>query len=63
MSIGSTSTYRGPARLILGGLIVELLSLFGLHHPFGFLAFAMLGCTLIGAGVLLYIILAARRAA
>ena len=61
----SSAEKRGliwPGRLILFGLVVELLSLFGLHHPFGFMSFAMLGCSLIGAGMLLYIISAARGA-
>lgn len=43
-------------RLILAGLAVELLSLFGLHHPLGFMAFAALGCSLIGAGVVVFLV-------
>lgn len=42
-------------RLILGGLVVELLSLFGLRHPMGFMAFAAIGCTLMGAGIALFL--------
>ena len=41
--------------LILAGLVVELLSLFGLHHPLGFMAFAAFGCTLMGAGVVIFV--------
>ena len=41
--------------LILAGLVVELLSLFGLHHPLGFMFFAALGGTLIVAGVLIFV--------
>ncbi|GMR22044.1 MAG: hypothetical protein BMS9Abin37_0370 [Acidobacteriota bacterium] len=43
-------------RLILAGLVVELLSLFGLHHPLGFMAFAALGCTLMGAGIVIFVV-------
>ncbi len=43
------------SRLILAGLIVEVLSLFGLHHPLGFMLFAGLGCTSIIAGVLIFV--------
>ena len=42
-------------RLILAGLVVELLSLFGLHHPMGFMIFAAVGCTAMVAGVLLFL--------
>ena len=51
---------RWPVRLLLAGLLVELLSLFGLHHPFGFMLFASVGCTLIGAGLITYLLLASR---
>lgn len=43
-------------RLLLAGLVVELLSLFGLHHPLGFMAFAAVGCTLMGAGIALFLL-------
>ena len=43
-------------RLILAGLAVELVSLFGLHHPLGFLFFAGVGCTLIVAGILIFLV-------
>lgn len=42
-------------RLILAGLVVELLSLFGLHRPMGFMVFFIIGCTLVVAGVVLYL--------
>ena len=43
-------------RFILAGLVVELLSLFGLHHPLGFMAFAAIGCTLMGAGIVIFLL-------
>ncbi len=36
----TTTRFYWSMRLILAGLVVELLSLFGLHHPLGFMAFA-----------------------
>ncbi len=42
-------------RLILAGLAVELLSLFGLYRSWGFMLFAVAGITPIVAGVALYI--------
>jgi len=43
------------ARLILAGLAVEFFSLFGLKHPWGFLLFSIGGCSLMAAGILLYL--------
>jgi len=43
------------ARLIIAGLTVELISLFGLKHPWGFLLFSLGGCSLMVAGVVLYL--------
>ena len=43
-------------RFILAGLVVELLSLFGLHHPLGFMIFAGVGCTLIVLGIAIFIV-------
>lgn len=51
----TTRRFYWSMRLILGGLVVELLSLFGLHHPMGFMAFAAIGCTLIAAGVVFFL--------
>ncbi len=48
--------FHWSMRLILAGLVVELLSLFGLHHPLGFMVFAGLGCTLMGAGIVLFVV-------
>ncbi len=48
--------FHWSMRLILAGLVVELLSLFGLHHPLGFMVFAGLGCTLMGAGIVLFLV-------
>ena len=46
--------YR-PMWLILAGLVIELLSLFWLHHPLGFMFFSAFGATLIVAGVLIFV--------
>ena len=48
--------FRWSARLTLAGLAVELVSLFGLHHPLGFMLFAAVGCTLVFAGVALFVV-------
>ncbi len=42
-------------RLILAGLTVELLSLFGLYRSWGFMLFSVAGITPIVVGVALYI--------
>ena len=47
--------FRWATRLIVAGLVVELLSLFRLHHPLGFMFFMAFGFTLTGAGVLIFI--------
>jgi hypothetical protein len=49
------ANFRRAQRLILAGLVVELLSLVGLYRPWGFLMFSMGGITLIGLGVVFYI--------
>ncbi len=46
---------RWALRLIFVGLLVELASLVMLHHPIGFLTFALGGGTLLVAGVLCYV--------
>ena len=51
---GVSPPFRWAVRLILAGLVVELLSLFGLHHPLGFMFF-MFGFTLTGTGVLVFV--------
>ena len=43
------------ARLILAGLGVELVSLIGLKHPWGFLLFSTVAFVLIVVGILLYL--------
>ena len=43
------------ARLILAGLGIELVSLVGLKHPWGFLLFSAVACVLIVAGIVLYL--------
>ena len=42
-------------RLILAGLVVELLSLLGLYRSWGFMLFAVAGIAPVVAGVALYI--------
>ena len=41
--------------LLIAGLVAEALSLFGLHTPAGFIAFAIFGAGLITAGILTYL--------
>jgi hypothetical protein len=48
-------------RLVLIGLLIELVSFLGLRHPWGFLLFVIGGCTLVGAGVVLYFASILRR--
>ena len=43
------------ARLIIVGLTVEFISLFGLKHPWGFLLFSVGGCSLMAVGIVLYL--------
>lgn len=40
--------------LIVSGLLVEIGSLFALHHALGFMAFLFGGCTLMVLGILLF---------
>jgi hypothetical protein len=42
------------AWLIVAGLVIEIISLFGLKHPWGFLLFTG-GCALMVVGILLYL--------
>ena len=56
MSSDPSLLVRWSIRLILAGLVVELISLFGLHHPWGFLMFSMASCVLIAGGVGLYLL-------
>ena len=55
MTENATRWFYRSIWLILAGLIVELLSLFGLHHPLGFMFFAAFGCTLMVAGILIFV--------
>lgn len=48
-------------RLVFAGLLIELASFFGLTHPWGFMLFAVAGCTLLGAGIVLYFVSVLRR--
>ena len=43
-------------RLTLLGLLVEIGTLFKLHHSLGFMIFMVLGCTLIGAGIVCFLL-------
>ncbi|MGH9461712.1 MAG: hypothetical protein ACRD1X_10880 [Vicinamibacteria bacterium] len=42
-------------RLILAGLAVELVSLFGLNHPLGFMLFVAVGCSLMALGIMIFL--------
>jgi len=53
--------FRWAIRLTLAGLVVELLSLFRLHHPLGFMFFMAFGFTLTGAGVFMFVYYMLRR--
>lgn len=55
-SAKAESRYSWSIRLTVAGLVVELGSLFGLHHPLGFMIFAILGCSLVAAGVVLFVV-------
>ncbi len=55
MTEKSRGRFRWSMRLTLAGLGVELVSLFGLHHPLGFMLFSMVGATLIAAGVVTFV--------
>ena len=46
---------RRAAILVLIGLAIELLSLFMLETPTGFLLFAICGGTFLGLGILIYL--------
>ncbi len=52
---------RRAGLLLLTGLAVEALSLVGLNTPAGFLTFAILGGSLIGAGILVFLWTVYRR--
>ena len=43
-------------RLILAGLVVEIGTLFALHHALGFMIFMSVGCTLMGAGIVSFVL-------
>lgn len=46
---------RWASLLIVAGLLVQLASLLVIH-PLAFVAFLMVGCPLIGAGIVLYLL-------
>jgi hypothetical protein len=48
------SRIKRASLLIGGGLLVQLLTLFFVH-PLGFVAFTIIGCPLVAAGILLYL--------
>lgn len=52
---GTSLRFNWSVRLILVGLFVELLSLFALHHPLGFVLFAAVGGTLVAVGVAIFL--------
>ena len=45
---------RWSGRLIAAGLIVQMLTLLA-KHPLAFICFAMVGCPLVGAGILVFL--------
>jgi hypothetical protein len=52
--LGIQSFLRISSILIILGLIVEIISLWGIH-PLAFVLFAFVGATLIGLGILVYL--------
>jgi hypothetical protein len=48
------SRIRWAGMLIVVGLVLQMLTLLW-THPLAFMCFAMVGCPLVGAGVLLYL--------
>jgi hypothetical protein len=59
--LSSAKSFRWAVRLVFAGLLIELASFFGLTHPWGFMLFAVAGCTLLGAGIVLYFVSVLRR--
>ena len=59
--MSSEKSFQWALRLVLAGLVVELVSFFGLKHPWGFMLFATVGCTLLGGGIVLYFASVLRR--
>ena len=51
---GIQSKIRWSGRLIVIGLVVQMLSLLW-THPLAFICFAVVGCPLVGAGILLFL--------
>jgi hypothetical protein len=45
---------RWAGLLIVAGLVVQMLSLISIH-PLAFMSFLMIGCPLVGAGILLFL--------
>jgi uncharacterized membrane protein len=45
---------RWSGRLIAAGLIVQMLTLLA-THPLAFICFAMVGCPLVGVGILVFL--------
>jgi hypothetical protein len=45
---------RWSGRLIAAGLIVQMLTLLA-THPLAFILFALVGCPLVGAGILIFL--------
>ena len=41
---------------MIAGLVLQLVSLFGLERPWGFMLFLVGGCSLVAVGVVLYLI-------
>jgi hypothetical protein len=45
---------RWSGMLVVAGLVVQMLTLLW-THPLAFMAFILIGCPLVGAGILLYL--------
>jgi hypothetical protein len=51
---GMQRNIRWSGRLIVIGLVVQMLSLLW-THPLAFMGFLMIGCPLVGAGILFFL--------
>jgi len=54
MAASIESRIRWSGILVVAGLIVQMLTLF-FTHPLAFVAFLLVGCPLVAAGILLYL--------
>jgi hypothetical protein len=52
--VNNFQNIRWSGRLIAAGLIVQMLTLLA-THPLAFICFALIGCPLVGAGIILFL--------